>query len=188
MADDHLALETIAAYADGVLDAGERVAADRHLARCVDCRRELALVADLVATAPAARRRRTWPVVAAGLAAAAVAFVLLPRAPVPPPMRGTERAAAPNASSVEIVAPAANGLTGSAGIVWRSVEPGATYRVTVTDTTGATRWSTQTSDTSAVVPDSVRLDADSRYYLYLDALRSDGWSVQSGPRVFRTAR
>ena len=191
MANEHLTPEIIAAYADGALDARERMATDKHLARCAECRRELASVADLVATAPAARRRRSWPVVAAGLAAAGLAFVLVPRASVPPSSRTTERTKEPNASSLEIVAPAANGLVGPAGpatIVWRPVETGATYQVTVNDTTGATRWTTQTTDTSVVVPDSVRLAPGGRYYLYLDALRSDGWSVRSGPRAFRVAR
>ena len=192
MADEHLTPEIIAAYADGALDPGERVATDKHLARCAECRRELASVADLVATAPPAQRLRRWPVAAAGLAAAALAFVLVPRA-FPPSSRPTERATGPNASSIEIVAPAANGLFGLAGpagsatIVWRRLELGAMYRVTVADTTGATRWTTQTTDTSVVVPDSVRLAPGGRYYLYLDALRSDGWSVQ-GRREFRTAR
>ena len=105
MANEHLTPEIIAAYADGALDARERMATDKHLARCAECRRELASVADLVATAPAARRRRSWPVVAAGLAAAALAFVLVPRASVPPSSRTTERTKEPNASSLEIVAP-----------------------------------------------------------------------------------
>jgi len=191
MSDDHLTTELIAAYADGVLDVDERMAADRHLALCSECRRELAAVADIVATAPPARRRRSWPFAAAGLAAAALAFILVPRASVPPPDRATERAAEPNAASIRIVAPAANELAGPAGIgriVWRQVERGATYRVTVNDTTGATRWTTQTTDTSTAIPDSVRLAPGGRYYLYLDALRSDGWSVQSGPREFRMAR
>jgi len=187
MANDHLTPEIIAGCADGSLGAGERKAADEHLARCADCRRELAAVADLLVTAPRAQRRRLWPVVAGGLAAAALAFVLVPRVTAPPAVKATERAVGPNASSIEIVAPAADGLAGTT-IVWRRVEAGATYHVTVTDTTGATRWTTETADTSVVVPDSVRLEPNSRYYLYLDALRSDGWSAQSGPRPFRTAR
>ena len=191
MVDEHLTAELIAAYADGALDDGERTAADTHLARCAKCRRELAGVADLIATVPPSERRRTWPFVAAGLAAAALAFVLVPRTSAPPASQATERAVAPNASSIEIVAPVGNGLVGRAGsatIVWRRVEPGATYRVTVTDTTGATLWTTETADTSAIVPASARLEPGSRYYLYVDALRSDGWSVRGGPLEFRTAR
>ena len=190
MTDDHLTVEILAAYADGTLNAGERIGADRHLARCAACRRELAAIAELVATAPRVHRRPGWPVVAGGLAAAALAFVLVPRTSVPPTTRATERGPEPNASSVEIVAPAENGIAGpadSATIVWRSV-PGATYRVTVSDTTGTIRWTTNSADTSAVVPGLVRLEPGTRYYLRIDALRSDGWSVQSGPRAFRTAR
>ena len=74
-----------------------------------------------------------------------------------------------------------------AEIVWRRV-PGARYSVTVVDTTGATQWTAETTDTSAAVPDSVRLAPGGRYYLYVDALRSDGWSLRSDRREFRTAR
>jgi hypothetical protein len=63
----------------------------------------------------------------------------------------------------------------------------ATYRVTVTDTTGATRWTTETPDTAVTLPASARLEPGARYYFYVDALRADGWSVQSGPRTFTTA-
>jgi predicted anti-sigma-YlaC factor YlaD len=191
MTDEHLTAEIIAAYADGELAGEERVAADEHLARCTPCRRELAAVSDLLASAPQARRRRSWPVLAAGLAAAALAFVFLPRAFMPPPHRATERAVEPNASWIEIVAPVDNGIIGPGGrttIVWRRVDRSTTYRVTVSDTTGATRLVTETVDTSLVVPDSVRLEAGSRFYLTVDALRSDGWPVRSHLRTFNVAR
>ena len=193
MTGSHLPVATIAAYVDGVLDAGARAEADRHLAGCAVCRAELAQVADLIVDLPAARRGRSWRIGAGSLAAAGVIgllFALPTRAPLP--SRTIERTTRPTAATLEIVAPPqAQGGTSAlrdGRIVWHAVEPRATYRVTVTDTTGATRWSAETSDTLVVLPPSARVVAGARYYLYVDALRADGWSLQSGPRAFTTAR
>jgi len=191
MTDQHLPVATITAYVDNTLDDDAQVAADRHLAICADCRAELAEVSGLVVAMPTARRSRSWGVVGGVLAAAGLVGVLfLSPSPTSGPAATTERTTAPSASTLEIVQPAANGpfaVGQDAAIVWRAVEPRATYRVTVTDTTGATRWTTETSDTVAALPASVRLEAGARYFLYVDALRADGWSLQSGPRSFTTA-
>jgi anti-sigma factor RsiW len=187
--DSHLSLPTIAAYVDGVLDAGARTEADRHLAGCAACRAELVQVADLAADLPAARRGRSWRVGAGALVAAGIIGLLfVSPARAPQTSRVTERTTRPPAATLEIVAPPP-GEGGAAAlrdgrIVWHAVEPRATYRVTVTDTTGATRWTAETSDTLVVLPSSARLDPAARYYLYVDALRADGWSLQSGPRAF----
>ena len=193
MTDSHLSVATIAAYADNALEADARADADRHLAVCAECRSELAGVADLIVDLPTARRSRTWRTwrtVAGTLAAAGVVGVLL-ALPTRGPDRSvaTERTTRPVAASVEIVMPPMAGRGGGlrdGRIVWRSVEPQAKYKVTITDTTGATRWSTETRDTVVVLPPSARVDAGARYYLYVDALRADGWSVPSEPREFTT--
>jgi anti-sigma factor RsiW len=191
MTDQHLPVATITAYVDDTLDDNARVAADRHLAICADCRAELAEVSDLVVGLPTARRSRRWSVVGGVVAAAGLIGVLfLSPAPTSGPTATTERTSTPSASTLEIVQPAASGTfvtSQNAAIVWRAVEPQATYRVTVTDTTGATRWTTETLDTVAALPASVRLEAGARYFLYVDAQRADGWSLQSGPRSFTTA-
>ena len=192
MTDSHLPVTTRASYVDDALDAEARAAADRHLAACDICRAELAELTDLVLDAPSARRSLDWRVIGGALAAAGLVGLL-----VTSPERSTtrsstaERATTPAAAALEIVEPrgaAAAGALRDGRIVWRAVEPQATYRVTVTDTTGATRWSAETSDTVAVLSASARLEAGARYYLYIDALRADGWSLQSGPRAFTTAR
>ena len=190
MTDEHLPVATIAAYVDDTLDDDARVAADRHLAVCADCRAELAEVSDLVVGLPTARRSRTWGGVVGGVLAAAGLTGVLFLSPAPAPTATTERTTTPSASTLEIVQPSASGqfvASEDAAIVWRAVEPRATYRVTVTDSTGATRWTAETLDTVAALPASVRLEAGARYFLYVDAQRADGWSLQSGPRSFTTA-
>ena len=192
MTDPHLSVATIAAYVDDALDAKARADADRHLATCAICRGELAGVADLLVDLPSARRGRTWRAAASVLVAAGIVGALLVS-----PGRARERTARTErttraaAATLEIVdpPPAAGAIGGlrDGRIVWRAVEPSATYRVTITDSTGATRWSAETTDTTAVMPSTARLDAGARYYLYVDALRADGWSLQSGPRAFTIA-
>ena len=189
MTDSHLSVATIASYVDGTLDAESRADADRHLATCALCRGELTGVADLVADLPSARRGRGWRTIAGALAAAAVVGVLFMSPSRAPDGAGTtERTTRSAAATLEIVEPRADGATISAlrdgRIAWRAVERQATYRVTVTDTTGATRWSADTPDTTVVIPPSAGLAPGARYYLYVDALRADGWSLQSGPRMF----
>lgn len=192
MTGPHLPPGTIAAYVDGVLDAGARTEADRHLAACAACRAELVALSDLIVDLPSARRTRTWRVAGGVLAAAGiVGLVLVSQGRAPTPSAATERTTSLSAATIEIVQPAENGTASPAGdgsIVWHAVEPRATYRVTVTDSTGATRWTAETSDTVAVVPPSARLEAGARFYLYVDAQRADGWSLQSGPRAFSTPR
>lgn len=190
MTDSHLSVTTLASYVDDALDAEARAAADRHLAACESCRAELTELTDLVLDAPSARRTVNWRVIGGALAAAGLVGILV-TSPDRPATRSSERAVTPADAALEIVEPPGAGAAGAlrnGRIVWRAVEPQATYRVTVTDTTGATRWSAETSDTVAVLPSSARLEAGARYYLYIDALRADGWSLQSGPRAFTTAR
>jgi anti-sigma factor RsiW len=192
MTDSHLSVTTLASYVDDALDAEARAAANRHLAACGSCRAELVELTGLVLDAPSAPRTPNWAVMVGALAAAGLVGILV-TSPERPTTRSSsaERATKPAAAALEIVEPRGAGAPGAlrdGRIVWRAVEPQATYRVTVTDTTGATRWSAETSDTVAVLPSSARLEAGARYYLYIDALRADGWSLQSGPHAFTTAR
>lgn len=194
--DSHLSEATIASYVDDALDARARADADGHLATCAACRGELSGVADLVADLPSARRGRGWHTLARTLAgalaaAAVVGIIFMSPARAPERSAAPERTTRPAAASLQIVEPrttaGAVDMLRDGRIVWRPVEQQATYRVVVTDTTGATRWSVDTPDTTVVVPPSARLAAGARYYLYVDALRADGWSLQSGPRMFTTA-
>jgi hypothetical protein len=146
-------------------------------------------VTDLIVDVPSVRRGSRW-LGAAGVLAAAGVVALVVALPARTSVRSptTERATAPSTSALRVIEPAGAPVRVANGaIVWHPVEPRATYRVTVTDTTGATRWTTETPDTSVTLPASARLEPRARYYFYVDALRADGWSVQSGPRTFTTA-
>jgi anti-sigma factor RsiW len=185
---EHLSAEELAAYIDHQLSPDETRRADAHLADCATCRRELAASSRVVATAPIAGSRRSPGRVAAVAAAAAilVAVVVLR----PPPQRpdvAVERADGIEASRVQTVFP----LTGSTvdandlTFAWRR-DDNASYQLRVVDSSGAAVWATTTVDTTARLPRTVSLKAG-RYFLYVDALRADGFSVSSGPVEFTAA-
>jgi hypothetical protein len=67
---------------------------------------------------------------------------------------------------------------------WHIV-PGATYRVDFADESGSTVYQAHTSDTSIVLPSSVR--SAGTYYWTVTALAPDGTSVTSGAREFGVA-
>lgn len=191
----HLDATTAAAYLDGGLAEDERDDVIAHLASCAECRREVIDVRAALSREPALKAPRgSWRAVAAAVAAV-VAIVILPRVlprghdaantfrdPVP------TRAAAPGApdevSRIAVVAPE-DGATVSGGgtpLVWQPAGTGATYLVTVQDTSGAITWSTTTSDTAVVLPRTVPLGLGRRYYWTVDARLADGGAGKSGVR------
>ena len=70
---------------------------------------------------------------------------------------------------------------------WRPVAPNATYLLKLTDGTSA-RWTMDTADTTAVLPDSVKLESGRSYHWWVDALTADGRVASTGVRQFRTFR
>lgn len=188
-ASPHLDPDVIAGYVDGRLGSAERTGAEAHLAACHACRHELLAVRELVASyRPATPRLRA----VIPLAAAAALFLavglpmfagrgerLLPGTPIRRP--GAEaavvRAMSPSAgSSLAAGAPVA--------FVWGAAEPGSTYRLTLVDEAGVMVWSTETGDTTALLPGHIALTSGQTYFWYVDALRSDGRSLTSGAHSF----
>jgi hypothetical protein len=191
MTESHLSTEDVAAYIDHRLPPSERRRAEAHMVACDDCRSELAQAAQLVTGAPAVgtgTSRRT--VTIAGLAAAAV-VVLAVSLSLPgrkPSPSSTQRATSDaEANVVRALAPAAGATVSSPAqaFVWHR-EGDARYQLRIVDSTGSPVWTTTTNDTSARLPATLRLPPQSRYFWYVDALRSDGVSMSSGPRPFGT--
>lgn len=190
----HLTAGTVAAYVDGRLDAASRVAAESHLAACAGCRAELMEVSALVDRAPArlpGAPRALW-VGAVSVAAAAVLLVaVLPGARRTDPAHApVERASsADEAPRVRIVSPAAAQAPAAAPVqfIWHS-QPGATYRVTITDASGAVVWSTATADTVATISNPGALRSGAQYNWFVDALLPDGSAITSGVTRFTTRR
>jgi len=194
----HLASDEVAAYLDGRSSTADRSAVDAHLADCDLCRAEVLEVRSMLKSAPRARRSNGSLRVLAGAAAAALILVALPwrdlRRPSLSPDTGvgTERAVVPDGGrdSVEIVTPILDGavLPDRLTFTWRRGESDAQFTVTLLNTRGDILWLAPTRDTVITVPDSVALPPAASYVVYVDALRSDGTSARSAPRMFSIRR
>lgn len=168
--EQHLEAHEIAALVDHRVGAAERERFEAHLAECADCRAEVASVARIVASSPAARRAvtRRW---VAGAAAAAVVLVLAwPRQPGNTDgTRRREREAPVTAT----VAPRGVAPSGPASapfrLVWTRVPGADSYRARVYDDQGTVVFERETTDTTAAVPDSVPLRRGRSYYWKVEA-------------------
>ncbi|HUQ84434.1 MAG TPA: zf-HC2 domain-containing protein [Gemmatimonadaceae bacterium] len=192
--EPHLTDDVLAAYLDRSLPPTEAHAAETHLAGCLPCRDELVALSALVHREPAARRWRRFAVPAGALAAAAVAFMMFApwrTTPAPgtlPPdrMRESTRVGS-GIGLVSVVVPAEDDTVAATNVtfVWRPFGPNGTYLLRLADES-AVRWTIDTGDTTVVLPDSVRLDRGRSYQWWVDAITSDGRSVSTGIRRFRT--
>jgi hypothetical protein len=182
----HLESGEVAAYLDDALAPSDRSRVEAHAAQCDACRAELVEVGSLLRTRP---RVRHW-YVPAGAVAAAVMLVLWTR-PASGPAGSTGLREPAVSSSVSPVLVAPRGVTVSArALVWTAVPRADRYRVTLFDETGSVVWETQTTDTTAPLPDSVRLRTGTSYLWEVEA--RTGWNrwvasdlVQFSPRAAR---
>jgi hypothetical protein len=183
----------LAAYLDGTVSSEERARIEATLAEDPELRRELVEAASLVATAPGTAgvvvpASRSWKRfgVAVGVAAALI-LALLPsltavnrtRAPL------ERRTTADDAGTIAVIEPLSASEVSASNLTfsWHAVG-GASYRVTLVDSAGATVWGTSVGSASVVVPSSIKLTRGGHYYWYVDALRPDGSSLTSGPIAF----
>ncbi len=161
----HPEVGELAAFIDGALSDTDRSRVEAHLAGCAECRSEVAAVSRLVRRAPQRRR------VAVGLAAAAVlALLLVPAVRGPIRFGSSERREPAVTSTAAPVAIAPRGAVESArALVWTAVPRAARYRVVLMDSAGTVVWRWEATDTSAALPDSVRLRSGSPYFWKVEA-------------------
>lgn len=191
---DHLSPEELGAYMSDALEGAERTAAELHLVSCRECRAEMIAAQGAVAGVRDSKLPSRRLAVFAGLAAAAaIAVVILPRGePAYEPAR-VERSApsetAIDTGALTIVSPSVDGQLENVArqFVWNA-SSGASYKITVTDSTGRPVWTANTGDTAIAIPSSVQLPPGGQFFWYVDALRSDGRSITSGINRFRAVR
>jgi hypothetical protein len=70
---------------------------------------------------------------------------------------------------------------------WRGRGADVLYRLSLTDGRGQAVWTTDTRDTSTVLPPNVRLVPGTRYFWYVDAVGANAASWTTGTRVFVAA-
>ena len=180
----HLTDADVAAFIDGSLAEADRVSAAAHLAACDECRAEIVSAAGLAASIPS-RNRRRLPLALAGMAAAAAVLAVLWLPPTANLDQKVLERAADKSPAVAVASPVDGTIVDSDSVMlsWRG-ELGSSYRVTVTDDSGRTLWTTTTTESHAWVPDR-ELPTDSGIvYWYVDALRTDGTSVSSSLQSF----
>jgi len=180
--DDCPSPERLQAVAEGDADADERLSVMAHVAGCLPCQRDLALVAQVAATRPRSRRSvpTTWLAAAATIVLAFVGLRALgPGEREPTVLRGDQPA-------VLTVSPA-GGVTGAAAgrLVWRAV-PGATrFEVEILTPQGELVYSGTVRDTVLVMPPEI---APSRpYRWHVTAVRADGTRTESAWVTFTIA-
>jgi hypothetical protein len=168
----HLESGEVAAYLDGALAPTDSARVEAHAAECDMCRTELVEASWLLRTQPRVRR---WYVPAGAVAAAAAVILLL----WPRPAGGPEGASGYRepavTTSVAPVAVAPRGVAAGARLlVWTGVPRADRYRLTLFDGTGSVVWETQTADTLARVPESIRLRVGASYFWKVEA--QTGWN------------
>jgi hypothetical protein len=181
---------TLAALADGALDAAARAAVLPHLATCPRCRGVVASVARSFGDSGIAREvaalegRSRGRLFRIGLPAAAAAILLavaLPR--WVEEMRGGHRGRpVPGAFAPRPIAPVGT-VADVAALRWTAVAGANRYRVTLFDDAGRVLYETQLADTVVTLPDSVTL-APGRPYLWMVEARV-GWDRWSASDLIR---
>jgi hypothetical protein len=169
----HLASGEVAAYLDGALPPSDQSRVEAHLAACDMCRTEVTEVAGLLRARP---RRQAWYVPIGVAAAAAVALLLVwPRPGEQPVVSPGYREPVVTATVAPVVVAPRGVIIGTAPrLIWTGVPGAYCYRLAVFDGTGTVLWETQMSDTSAVLPESIRLREGASYYWKVEA--QTGWN------------
>lgn len=183
----HLTSAQIGEFLEHALPDEERRMVSAHLAECDDCRSDLVEVGRAVRQESPSPFRRTWAV-ALG-AAAVLAFLLVQPWDQDPGSTEIFRddVSTGARTAVEIVRPVADARVGEAPrFVWRSADPEAVYRFTLSSETGQILHSTTTSDTLLRLPDELQLTPNEKFYWVVDALLPDGRTTTSGALNFRS--
>jgi anti-sigma factor RsiW len=187
---DHLDSDQIAAYAECRLPSADRAQVEVHLADCRQCRQEAIAARRLLL----GERRHRRTVVGVPILALAATIAGLYFIGAPPQDRTPDNQLRPGGvreglATIPAWRPETDrpGGRDSLQFVWGADGAGALYRLTVTDEAGATLWNGATSDTVALLPDSVRLVPGARYHWFVDALLADGQRATTGLREFRVA-
>jgi hypothetical protein len=174
--------ERLRVLAERVGPETDRLETLDHVMACANCRAEFDLLRALAETRPAPLKRWSTPLAAAAGITFLVAAGLLWRGVAP---AGSEAALRGDAELTQLIAP--NGsLEGAAPrFIWRSAGAGARYRLEVFTPAGDPVFSMRLTDTTAVLPDSVRLQGGQAYHWWLVVETREGQEFRSGVATFR---
>jgi hypothetical protein len=177
--------DTVAALADGTLDAAARAAVVPHLAGCARCRGAVASVARALADSGVAREvrgvegagRRRFYRIALPLAAAA-ALLLVFAWPRQANDGGPPHRDPPADASAPVPIAPIGVVADATTLLWTAVAGADRYRVTLSDAEGRVLYDTQLADTVAALPDSIALISGRSYVWMVEARTGfDRWST-----------
>jgi Putative zinc-finger len=181
--EKHMTELEIASYLDRGVSPLDRDRIENHLVECVACRENVTEAQQLLRHV---RKPRRVFITGAVLAVAAVAVVMIR------PQRSNDqlvsRDAAAASRALPVYAPEGQVQPSRAGFIWGADSDAVSYRITVSLPDGSTVWSGNDTDTTVILPDSVRLRSGERYVWVVDAILSDGSTRSTGLKEFRTAR
>ncbi len=171
--------EQIVALAERTLPEAERLRLFDHVMSCKECRREYALCDAAVSTGRPLRKRIIWALAATLVLAAGVTLARR--------LSFDDGRLRGGGSEVILVSPAeAAAFPSAATFVWRSTSAGAEYSFELLDPKGDPVYRTLTSDTMAVLPDSVRLTPATSYRWWIRSRLPDGTESVSALRRVQT--
>jgi len=169
--------EALRAIAERRASQEQRIETLRHVSRCPQCQRDLALLAQVAAAEPRPTRlaARWLPAAAAAVLVIGAIGVLRIRGPQDPVFRGGD--------ALELVGPSGEVSSAmTATLVWRTVPRAARYEVEILDADGNVVFQGNVTDTVAPMPPSV---AEAGTYRWrVTAVRADGARVQSALGAF----
>jgi hypothetical protein len=181
----HLTDDQLVAYLGHELGTEERLALELHLARCAECRDELVAVTEILQPEQTDRQIRTdrpdrkipWRTLAP-VAAAAAAVILMVSRPWSPDSTDDapqHRDTPAQVSTILIPVAPLGSVSNADQLIWHGVDGADRYRLTLYDSDGEVLWKATTPDTVVDLPESVVLNAGSRYLWRLEA--RVGWDM-----------
>jgi hypothetical protein len=183
----HPTSEAIADFINGRLSQEVRSTVESHFAECRTCRQQVVSARRMLDTYQKRPSRRfAIPAAAAALMLAVFIPRMISRPSASDALRGRPESSMEGLSRLTIVSPADDDsiVAGQLMFVWRSQPGRPLFRLTLS--IGAREvWSVSTSDTSAKLPDSVRLFPATNYSWYVDAIDSSGRSLTTATQRFQ---
>ncbi|HEU5219681.1 MAG TPA: hypothetical protein VFU23_13560 [Gemmatimonadales bacterium] len=173
--------EEMIALAERSLPEAARLRLLDHVMSCSRCHAEFVLADSLAETQ---RRRRNWlPYLAAAAVLVIAAGATLLRTSSPSP--GSEPTRGDESLLIQFEPGAEIGVGSERRFTWGTAGPGAEYRLELWDSGGVALYHASTTDTSAILPDSVSLRPGARYSWWVRAALPDGRQAASPIRRLR---
>jgi len=178
----HLTELEVAAYLDRAFRGTDLNRVEGHIAHCAECRDKVVSAEQLIARS---RRPRRWMTGAALAAAATFAIVLTPAVrqrftTEPVLIRDLS-----SRESLDATGPDGNISRSNIRFSWKRIPTVVDYRAKVFTPDGTVVWSARTSDTSIVVPATVKLLNGQDYVWTIEADLENGEIESSGLHSFR---